>query len=376
MTNTLFLKFRIDLENYNIDRSPKGPLTHRWMPNGESDSINLNVGNSDYILRVWFERHGISDGMIEFDYKEKKVDPTIIPRQGILEIGPLYCLLEIKDVSDDELNAVKDNKIGDSNYLTLGKRVISVIQPPISSFLRILRIQYGQYWLRELFPFDSRFHSLGSYCASLRLQWSIDKTNWSEFEPDQQVIRMTSNIMRDHASYSNYINEEDWNEIKAKIKTEYSPSYVMILLIQAWEHYDQKNTKYAILDGVTALELAIDELLRSALEKMNIKFTKIDEFNTTQSLPVKTMLVTGLKGNIKSEEIEDTLETIKIRNNIVHEGKNPPEDAGKRLKGLINTVSKMMENREFRFPKVNHGNALQDVVVWEKLKAEYLTSKK
>jgi|SRR6185312_5618176 len=346
------------------------------MPNGESDSINLNVGNSDYILRVWFERHGISDGMIEFDYKEKKVDPTIIPRQGILEIGPLYCLLEIKDVSDDELNAVKDNKIGDSNYLTLGKRVISVIQPPISSFLRILRIQYGQYWLRELFPFDSRFHSLGSYCASLRLQWSIDKTNWSEFEPDQQVIRMTSNIMRDHASYSNYINEEDWNEIKAKIKTEYSPSYVMILLIQAWEHYDQKNTKYAILDGVTALELAIDELLRSALEKMNIKFTKIDEFNTTQSLPVKTMLVTGLKGNIKSEEIEDTLETIKIRNNIVHEGKNPPEDAGKRLKGLINTVSKMMENREFRFPKVNHGNALQDVVVWEKLKAEYLTSKK
>jgi hypothetical protein len=149
--NTLFLKFAIHLENYNIDFGPKGPLTHRWMPNGQSDAIDLDVGNSDYILKVWFERRGyVRDGMIEFDYKRKEVEPAIIPKQVVLEAGPMTGSFTIKDVSDVELEAVKGNKEGDPNYISLGKRIVSIIQPPVSNLLRILRIQYGQYWLREI----------------------------------------------------------------------------------------------------------------------------------------------------------------------------------------------------------------------------------
>ncbi|GEM_PF-5877291 len=227
----------------------------------------------------------------------------------------------------------------------------------------------------RLSPFDSRFNSLGSYCNSLILQWSLDGTNWSDFVPDAKIQRVISLVMGDYAGYRNYIAEEDWNEIKSKVKQEYSPSYVMVLLTQAWEHHDQRNTKYAILDGVTALELAVDELLKKGLDKMNIQFNKIDEFNTTQRLPVKTMIVTALKGNITTKEIEDTLEAIKIRNDIVHEGKNPPADAGKRLVGLINTISKLIEDREFRFLKANHSNAIRDISKWEEEKQKFLEKK-
>jgi len=375
--NTLYLKFIIRLENHNIDFSPKGPLLHRWLPNGESDPIELDVGNSNYIMKIWFKRRGyVRDGMIEFDYDREEVDPTIIPKQGILDAGPMSGLFEMKDVSDDELKAVKENKIGDSNYVTLGKRIVSLIQPRISNFLRILRIQYGQYWLRELLPFDSRYYSLGAYCENIYLKWSLDKTNWSDFTPDQKIHRGTSFVMLNYSDYINYITEEDWNDIKSKTKIEYSPSYVMTLLIQAWEHHNQRNTKYAILDGVTALELAVDELLRNELGKMNIQFNKIDEFNTTQRLPIKTMIVTAMKGNIKTEEINDTLEAIKIRNDIVHEGKNPPNDADKRIMGLINTISKLIEDRDFRFTFGNRANAIGDVKKWEAEKAEYLLKKK
>lgn len=371
--NSLFLRFIIHLESHKIDYSPKGPLTHRWLPNGEADSVNLDVGNSAYILKVWFKQRGyVRDGMIEFDYNREEIDPAIIAKQGILDAGPMSGLFEMNDVSDDELRSVKENKMGDSYYISLGKRIVSLIQPPISNFLRILRIRYGQYWLPKLPPFDSRHSSLGSYCGNMRLQWSLDKKNWSDFIPDSMVLRITSTIVRDYAGYRNYTSEEDWNEIKSKIKEEYSPSDVMELLMQSWEHHDQRNTKFAILDGVTALELAVDELLRKGLNKMNIQFNKVDEFNNTQRLPVKTMIVTALKENIKPQEIEDTLEAIKIRNDIVHEGKSPPSDAGKRLVGLINTISKLMENREFRFLNISHGNAIKDVKQWETEKADYL----
>lgn len=373
---TLFLRFLVHLKNHNIEFSPEGPLTHRWLPDGENDAISLDTGDSDFVLKVWFRRRGyVSGSMIEYASDREEVDPLIIPKQGILEAGIMTGFLEVKNISTDKFTAVTSNLIGDANYVSLGKEIVKKIQPPIASFLRILRIQYGQYWLNDFLPFDSRSGSIGGYCSSLLMKWSLDgKTDWKNFIPDPPAIRFTSIVMRDYASYRNYITEEDWNQIKKEASKEYSPSFSMSILIKSWEYLDQGDLKRAILEGVTALELATGEYLRGKLATLGLTVNDLGKFNEIRKRD-KSMLVAALSGQVSAAEIKSIDEIITIRNNIIHEGKDPPSNAEKMLRDLINAISKLIENKDFRFPKANHGNALQDVAIWEQGKKDYESKK-
>ncbi len=373
---TLFLQFLVHLKNYNIEFSPEGPLTHRWLPDGEKDAISLDTGDSDFVLKVWFKKRGyVSGSMIEYASDREEVDPSIIPKQGILEAGVMTGFLEVKSIATDKLNAVTSNLTGDANYVSLGKEIVKKIQPLIASFLRILRIRYGQYWLNDFLPFDSRSGSIGGYCSSLRMKWSLDgKTDWKDFIPDQPALHMTSTFTRDYASYRNYITEEDWNQIRKEASKEYSPSLSMSILIKSCEYLDQGDLKRAILEGVTALELATGEYLRDKLGTLGLTANDLGKFNEIRKRD-KSMLVAALSGKVSSTEIKNIDEIITIRNGIIHEGKDPPPNVETMLRSLINAVSKLIENKDFRFPKANHGNALQDVSIWEKDRKDFESKK-
>ena len=87
---TMLLKFRINLELYELQTLNRnhGPLFHRWLPDGQQDSIVLDTGHPNSDLEVWFERRGfVDDGWIRFDYKRREVDPEIMSKQGVLDAG-------------------------------------------------------------------------------------------------------------------------------------------------------------------------------------------------------------------------------------------------------------------------------------------------
>ncbi len=120
--STLLLKFGINLEEYSLSiiAQHHGPLFHRWLPDGEKDAIVLDTGDSNIELRVWFERRGFVDnGFIKFDYKRREVNPEIIPKQAILDAGPLWGLLKIQGLSEEELVPLWENAIEDARYVAL-----------------------------------------------------------------------------------------------------------------------------------------------------------------------------------------------------------------------------------------------------------------
>ena len=178
----------LNLEDHGIAQylRPNGPYFHRWLPDGQKDAIQLNTGDSNAKLSVWFEQRGfVKGGWIKYDHKRKEVDEEILKQQAVLDAGALIGYLDIQSLTDDEYKAVTENLIDDSEYISFGKRVINIIHPPISQLIRILRVFYGQYWLREFEKWDSRKTSLGSYCYStLQLSWSInDGASWQKFKP-------------------------------------------------------------------------------------------------------------------------------------------------------------------------------------------------
>jgi len=361
----LLLRFSIHLDNYDLKISPNGPLFHRYLPDGRNDELVLETGDPHFVLKVWFERRGfVSNGMIEFDYSKKDIDPEVIPKQGILDGGPLSGLAEIDNLSESELTLVREKKIGEPEFIKLGKKIVQTIEPPVNNLFNILRIKYGQYWISNFPVFDSRHTSVGGYCNSLQMQWSLDDgINWDDFIPDQPTLHFTSTI---GGNFDYYLSKNDWDEIKIMAKKEYDPSVAATSLSQAYHYMDQDHLKHAIIEGVTSLELAMEEFFQSKLSGNDSLLEKLGEFRQLH-MPTKTTMICTAIG-IPIKDIEESLEIIKIRNDIAHNGIGPATDVKRKLFTVLNIVSILIFNKKYRFPAANHGNAIKSVEQWDEKK--------
>lgn len=356
----LLLNFGIILENYNLPKINRhyGPLFHRWLPDGKKNCIVLDTKNPNIELKVWFKRLGFVDnGFIKFDYKKHKVDSKIIPTQSILEAGPLFGLLKMKKISKNEINIIKQNKIGDPLYLKLGKKIVKeVIFPPISNFLNIFRTNYGQYWIRNLKDWDSRKESLGNYCRNtLNLKWSLDNgKKWYSFQPDKKKVNITAYIQRD---FKEFLIKKDWKDIKYYINKGYIPSIASHILSKTHQLIDQDNLKYAYIEGVTALEIAIHEYVRKNMKNSNSLIKSIQAF---WNLPLHSQIsvIAIILDKISQQDLENCIKAIDTRNKIVHEDKNFPNTAKNELNGLLNVISTLSDGPKFRFPNANIGNSI------------------
>ena len=310
----LLLRFAIVLEDRNEGLLSRryGPLFHRWLPDGAQDAIELKTGDPGVCLRVWFERRGYMDGAFaKFDHDRQEIDPEAIPELGVLDAGPMRGLLQIDNPTPDELRVLRDVKTGNDAYRALGKRIVKkLIHTPVSRFLDILRVTYGQHWLSTLEPWDSRSETLGDYCMySLHLKWSLDGgEKWQDFIPEEpsKVVHLSVHLQ---SSFSEYLSEADWQELGRILQTDYEPSPAAEALSSAHSMLDTGHTKQALIEGVTALEIGMKEFLRHALRARN------DLLNKTQALyqiplPAQVISLAGPLDSVSPEDLDRALKTI------------------------------------------------------------------
>lgn len=371
----LLLKFVIDLQDPSLSpiASHHGPLFHRWLPAGEQDALSLRTGDDKAHLKIWFERRGfVDDGFIRFDYNRQDVDPEIIPKQALLDGGPLMGLLEIHELPEDQGMALQRNQIGDALYIRLGRRVVNrLLHRPVANLLNILRANYGQYWIPQLEPWDSRYESLGSYCSRLNLRWSLDGGNtWTPFRPDEPKWSLVLGI---RVRPSEYLAQRDWEELSRVVQERYEPSLAASLVGEAHKFVDQGKLKHALIEGVTALERAVNEFIRARLHGRHSLLTAMSSF---MNLPLTTQLVSvsSILGKISAEQIQQTIQAIEMRNKVIHKGWNPPESVQVQVAALLRTVAMLLPGPRFKFPIANPGNELRSPESWEKLSEEPLTN--
>lgn len=368
--NKILLKFAIILENEGLSKH-YGPLFHRWLPNGIKDAINLNTGDNNSSLKVWFERRGfVHGGFIVFNYKEHDVDEKIIPSQGVLEGGPLFGLLEFRGLSDKELEAIQEDK-KDDHYLTFGKKIINkIIYPCVSRFLNILRISYGQSWIKGLEKWDSRKESLGSYCSLIELWWSLDDgKNWHKFRPPNKPHAMVKVTMPSREELKQFITNDDWKKIKVLTQSDYEQTLAIECLIRSRDLLIEGNIRNSLIEGVTALEIAIEEFIQNQVKSASYPNDFFD-INILRDLRTKLRNIAVIRGNISIENIEKALIVIERRHKVVHEGWNPAEEdfplIKSELAGLYYIVISLIKCPVLKFPSPNTGNAIGPPEYWDK----------
>lgn len=363
---SILLKFSIDLENYQ-DRFHRhhGPLFHRWLPNGEQDALNLETKSSDIKLKVWFERRGfVEDGSIRYDLKRREVDPQIMATQAVLEGGRLMGLVEYHNITNEELTTLKENKVGDVAYVKLGTKIIKIISIPLVEFLQLLRIRFGQYWINELEKWNSTEESIGQYCRFWFLRWSSDEgKTWSDFVPDKKQ-RAVDVYLDATGDFLSYLTENDWKSLPELLKNKDGFSLAEITLNRTHQYLDQGDLRHAIIEGATAVELAIPEFFRLRLGN-NERLQK--EMGGFWNSSASTQLIAiGSAIGISQKNIENTIDVIKLRHKIVHEGLTPDKNDERKVRTLLRTVAFLFGEPKFRFPKSNHGNAIMPLGEWEK----------
>jgi len=341
-----------------------GPLFHRWLPNGEADALSLDTRIPNTSLKIWFERRGyVRDGMIEFDSKRKEVDESIMETQGVLEAGRLFGSLQIDDITDEQLDTLKKNKIGTDTYKEIGKKFEKTIYEPISDFLYLFRIRYGQYWLRDLKKWNSVEESIGNYCRFFFIQWSDDNgQTWNEFKPDNEP-QTTTAFLSSIKELSSFLSRQDWGNLPEIIKKYQNHSIAEVSLVRTHQYLDQDDLRHAIIEGATSVELATVEFFNMKLdEKSKLKNELSGFWNTSVSAQ---LIVVGTALGIPKEKLEDTVKVIKIRHKVVHEGMNPEMTIVPKINSLLETVSMLLGEPKFRFPSANPGNAIMTNELWE-----------
>jgi hypothetical protein len=112
-----------------------------------------------------------------------------------------------------------------------------------------------------------------------------------------------------------------------------------------------------------ALELALYEFERSRSQSSN---AILDSAAAFFQMPLQTQItmVALSVGEASTQDIEHTIKAIKMRNDVIHEGWDPTENAKDELAGLLRTVSTLLPGPRFRFPQLHSGNTLAPEEKW------------
>jgi len=147
-------------------------------------------------------------------------------------------------------------------------------------------------------------------------------------------------------------------------REKYEPSPAAFVLSLAHRFMDQGDLKHAFIEGVSALEIALNEFVHQKLDNDNGLLEPMKAFWT---LPLRAQIITITidLDKVTFQDMKDTIDAIKIRNEIVHEGLDPPINTKNILSGLLNTVSALLLGPTFSFPSANSGNAIMSVEKWE-----------
>lgn len=314
------LQFKIALSN--MPESDSEVLTKGY-PSNEADALTLKTKDDSHSLQIWFD--------------------ATAP-------GYIVGSLEYSTLSDQELSAIKERKINDPDYIAAGKKIVKLIQEPVSRLERVMRIDYRLAWVEELPKWDSRQKSLRAYCQDdLSLQWTLDKgATWRDFLPDEYKVSVgtflrLSLTKRDKPATVRAI----WNEIEQAVNDSYEPPLPLQVLAGAYQLREQDKLKHALIDAVTALEIALDDYIRNNAQGTE-KIEKLaNNFSEGSSIPAKALAVLRLTGKVTINELDMVLKAVTVRNDIVHKGAELPENASKLLDALLRATDTILPGLKF-----------------------------
>jgi hypothetical protein len=320
---------------------------YRWLPT-KKDALIVNKGNQ--IVKLWIDNSCV---YMEAPDKEKIKIWVNIP------VCKVFVDIEVQDLSDELIRFIYDErdrpknihygiKPGEGNYdelnnsyKKLGEEVLQSSLEVYNRFVAFVRNNKGQYWLSE-HKFDK--NRISSMNVEFNSKVSSNNCDWVRWCPpfvDNIIIILSD----DDDKIS--IKENEWKEINQFISGNSRLDLVLELLANTRSLIDAEYLRSAIIEAVSALEVAIDSFgeaprIGDLLPNEQVGRLYLGNLGRTIEkiglLPTVDFILPLLfpPTILPTEIIAQCRRAIELRNTIVHHGqRNIVEDE---TRSLINAV--------------------------------------
>jgi hypothetical protein len=317
MQGDLFIRMVIPIQSQPIVGTT-GVIFHHWLPM-ESDD-HLVVRSDDMELSLWFDRssadHPRGDDPLRLENVcVRRVNAEVRIRN--LDYGFIDFILEVSTEPKPEGYPYSER------YKELGVKVYDLTLKCVNRLISYIRVEKGQYWLEELEIDPGRMASafiwFKAVCSRDREQWF----NWRPTSSESAIVVMTSK--------SSWVEREDWSSAAVYVRSKSRSNFVYDLLRTALANAWSGRRRTALVEAVTALEVAISEFAKSPLANEAFGKTLAGRMDT-DSLKAQVDHM-GNSGTIKylfpvifpEDQLPNDLlkacqKAVEERNNVVHNG--------------------------------------------------------
>ena len=295
-------------------------------------------------------------------------------------------------VKDDNLNTIK-NFIQSKNT----KKIIELLISVGNRCIRVIR-NYGLvYNLHEL-TLDLE-GNLKYILAGFEIKKKSNRNRWKplyKINEQEELINAMVFIKTEPDYYSSSsfseLDMSNWEEIKEVIKENLPIPPEREFTVNALEHTKKNNLRSAVVESIIGLEIILTKYLKNYLISQNIPKKRIDKKFLTPDVGltarVSVMLDLSIKKqlnniamNSKSKEqfddfvnIDDILEIIRWRNNIIHKAGNIPKNVSRiNIKDGINKVLLLVNLLATFNRHLEISNLIKDVVGKYKINEPIIT---
>ncbi len=179
---------------------------------------------------------GLSQDLARFIYERGKLNRQADPSIGF---------------SDGAIEQLNDA------FCALGNEVLSLALETFNRFVDFARVEKRQYWLtRRVFNEDRIENDNIGFQAHVTIP-TLGFVPWRPKFTDSIYIELPS-------SYEHAISEPEWPQVQAYLSADSRPSAVKDLISTSLALLDAGYTRSAIIEGVAALELAVNHFSSEA----------------------------------------------------------------------------------------------------------------
>ena len=321
-------------------------FTH-WLPLSDEDAIT--VLRDDLTLRL----------SLDMDCLGHVMD---VPREGIPRYVNLHVSKLYVDATMDVTNELaefiyqerdrprrrpSENPVSETygllsdEYARLGHRVLAASITVFNRLLMYARSEKGQYWL-ELQDID--LHMMQSLNVAFRAKVCIPPYGWVRWCPPS-IDQLTLISLGEER----YIAKDAWPSVTRFVQSKARTNLVLELLANAEALRDDGFRRSAVIEAVTALEVALSRFAESPhldmldadlLARVPAESLKpqVEHLGFTGSF--KYLIPLLFNDTLASRELlERCWEAIDVRQAVVHHGQRDVDES--RVRGLLNAIRTM-----------------------------------
>lgn len=208
-----------------------------------------------------------------------------------------------------------------AEYYELGAGLQKAVVSRANRLIGFLRVRTGQYWLSEI---EQDAVNPGQFFYKANTVATLDSKPF-HFNPDQSRITIHSALDSERIA-----RKESWPEAQEFVAGHRRLPLIHLLFANAHRLASQGLSRNALIDAVTALEIALFEFADNASPALDLRLRSTGETpevmrGLIRKLGVRNSLAVGLPILLTEAEMPADLiiackEAVDLRNNLIHNG--------------------------------------------------------